>query len=98
MSRMKKRWLIATAAVVATLAAGVAFAQSATISGEVRRVDKEGGKVTLKHGGISEMKLSAMTMVFHVKDPAMLDRMKAGEKVRVDVAKVDGQYTITALK
>jgi len=96
---MKKRWLIATAAAVAaTLAAGVAFAQAATISGEVRRVDKEGGKVTLKHDGISEMKLSAMTMVFHVKDPAMLDRMKAGEKVRVDVSKIDGQYTITALK
>ena len=96
---MKKRWLIATAAAVAaTLAAGVAFAQAATISGEVRRVDKEGGKVTLKHDGISEMKLSAMTMVFHVKDPAILDRMKAGEKVRVDVSKIDGQYTITALK
>lgn len=95
---MKKRWLIVTAALAAALAAGVAFAQTATISGEVRRIDKEGGKVTLKHGGISELKLSAMTMVFRVSDPAMLDRMKAGEKVRVDVAKVDGQYTITAVK
>lgn len=95
---MKKRWLIATVAVVATLAASLAFAQTATVSGEVRRVDKEGGKVTLKHDGISELKLSAMTMVFRVSDPAMLERMKAGEKVRVDVSKVDGQYTITALK
>jgi Cu/Ag efflux protein CusF len=98
MSSMKKRWLIATAAVLATLAASMAFAQAATISGEVRRVDKEGGKVTLRHDGISELKLAAMTMVFRVSDPAMLDRMKAGEKVRVDVSKVDGQYTITALK
>lgn len=96
---MKKRWLIATAALAAALTAGVAFAQAAaTITGEVRRVDKEGGKVTLKHDGISEMKLSAMTMVFRVSDPAMLDRMKAGEKVRVDVSKIDGQYTITAVK
>ena len=39
-----------------------------------------------------------MTMVFQVKDPAMLEAVKAGDKVRFSADKVGGAYTITQLE
>ena len=48
---------------------------------EVRKVDKDAGKITLKHGPIANLDMPAMSMVFRAKDPAMLDKVKAGAKV-----------------
>ena len=50
--------------------------------GEVRKVDKENKKITLKHGVIKNLDMPGMTMVFGVKDAAMLDNLKAGDKVK----------------
>ena len=66
--------------------------------GEVRKVDKEAGKVTIKHGPLPNLEMPAMTMVFRVKDPAMLDRMKAGETIKFKADKVDGNFTVTELQ
>ncbi len=87
-----KRWI--TAAALATTAA-LAVAQSA--EGEVRKIDKAQGKITLKHGEIKSLEMPPMTMVFRVQDAAMLDRVAVGDKVRFDAAKVDGNYTVTAI-
>jgi Cu/Ag efflux protein CusF len=90
------RWMIATtlmfAAVFATFGAS---AQS--VDAEVRKVDKAQGKVTLKHGEIKKLDMPAMTMVFKVRDPKMLDGLNVGDKVKFDADKVGGQYTVTAL-
>jgi Cu/Ag efflux protein CusF len=88
---MKRFTLVAALA----LAAGLANAQP--VDAEVRKVDAAQGKVTLKHGEIKKLDMPPMTMVFRVANPAMLDGLKAGDKVRVEVDKVDGQYTVTAL-
>ena len=69
------------AALVATLSVA-AFAQTALAEGEVRKVDKVRGKITLKHGEIKNLEMSPMTMVFGVKDKAVLEQFKAGDKVR----------------
>jgi Cu/Ag efflux protein CusF len=82
-------------AVLLALAALAAQAQS--IDGEVRKIDKAQGKITLKHGEIKNLDMPPMTMVFRVKDPGMLERVAVGDKVRFDAAKVDGQYTVTAI-
>jgi Cu(I)/Ag(I) efflux system periplasmic protein CusF len=66
--------------------------------GEVRKVDKEAKKITLRHGAIEKLKMPAMTMVFQVKDPAMLDGIQAGDKVRFQADKVDGQYFVTQIE
>ena len=66
--------------------------------GEVRKVDKEGGKLTLRHGPIANLGMPNMTMVFRVKDPAMLDRVKAGDKVKFAAESVGGQLTVTRLE
>lgn len=66
--------------------------------GEVRKVDKEAGKITLKHGELKSLEMPPMTMVFQVQDKALLDKVKAGDKVRFAAAKISGQFTVTAIE
>jgi Cu(I)/Ag(I) efflux system protein CusF len=63
-------------------------------AGEVRKVDKSSGKVTIKHGPLDNLGMPAMTMVFRVKDPAMLDQMKEGDKINFVAEKVNGALTV----
>lgn len=65
---------------------------------EVRKVDVEGGKLTLKHGEIRSLQMPPMTMVFSVKDKAMLGKVKAGDKVRFRAVNEAGRYTVTDLQ
>lgn len=78
-------------------AAPAAAGQSMT-EGEVRKIDKEQGKITLKHGEIRNIDMPPMTMVFRVQDPAMLDRVKEGDKVGFTADKIGGQFTVTGLE
>ena len=66
--------------------------------GEVRRIDKEGKRITLKHGAIPNLEMSPMTMSFRVQDAALLERVSAGDKVRFAAEKVDGQITVTRIE
>lgn len=66
--------------------------------GEVRKVDKDSSKVTLKHGEIKSLDMPPMTMVFVVKDKAMLDSVKTGDKVRFKVVNDAGKFTVTELQ
>lgn len=65
--------------------------------GEVRKIDKEQGKLTLKHGPIAHLDMPAMTMVFKVADPKMLDKLKPGDKVKFAASSKDGAFTVTAI-
>ena len=64
---------------------------------EVRKVDKENSKITLKHGEIKNLEMPAMTMVFQVADTAMLDKVKAGDKVRFKAGKDGGKLVVTEI-
>lgn len=66
--------------------------------GEVRKVDKEGGKLTLKHADIKSLDMPAMTMVFVVKDKAMLDKLKAGDKIKFKAINDSGKFTVTEMQ
>ena len=72
-----------------------ATAASDLAQGEVKKVDKDAGKVTIKHGPLTTLDMPPMTMVFRVKDPAMLDKVKAGDKIRFKAEKVGGNFTVT---
>jgi Cu/Ag efflux protein CusF len=76
------------------------WAEDASVKGEVRKIDEAAGKITLKHGPIKnlDMQDETMTMVFRVKDPAMLKQMKAGDKVKFEADRVDGQITVTKIQ
>jgi Cu(I)/Ag(I) efflux system periplasmic protein CusF len=66
--------------------------------GEVRKVDKEAGKLTLRHGEIKSLDMPPMTMVFVVKDKAMLDKLKAGDKIRFKAVNDAGKFTVTEMQ
>ena len=88
-----------TAAVAAmALIGGSALAASHDSSGEVVKIDKSAGKITLKHAPIRKLDMDSMTMVFRVKDPTFLSTVKPGDKVQMTVERVDGVLTIVALQ
>lgn len=65
--------------------------------GEVRKVDKGAGKITIKHGPIANLDMPGMTMVFRANDPAILGHVKSGDKIRFAADKVSGAYTVTEI-
>jgi hypothetical protein len=74
-------------------------AASHLTEGEVRRVDKAAGKITLKHGEIRNLDMPPMTMVFGVTDKSFLDHVKAGDKVKFSAGKdAQGQYVVTGIE
>ena len=66
--------------------------------GEVRKIDKAQGKLTLRHGPLQNLDMPAMTMVFRVSDPKLLDSLKEGDKVRFSAEKINGAFTVTAIQ
>ena len=73
-------------------------AKAEMADGEVRKVDKAGKKITLKHGPIKNLDMQPMTMVFRVTDPAMLDKVKVGDKVRFVATNPGGKLTVTDIQ
>ena len=65
---------------------------------EVRKVDKAASKLTLKHGEIRNLDMPPMTMVFAVRDKAVLDTLKPGDKVKFKATKDGGTYTVTEIQ
>ena len=81
------------------LAATAMLAQAQTTTdGEVRKVDAAQKKITLKHGEIKNLDMPPMSMVFQVSDPALLAKVKAGDKVRFTADKINGAYTVTSIE
>lgn len=76
----------------------LAAAAADMTEGEVRKVDKGAKKVTIKHGEIKNLDMPPMTMVFQVKDAAMLDAVKAGDKIRFAVEKSATGYVVTDIQ
>jgi len=79
-------------------AAQPAQAMTEMVAGEVRKVDKDARKITLRHAEIRQLDMPAMTMVFQVKDPAMLDKVKAGDKVKFKAEGTSGALTVTEIE
>jgi Cu/Ag efflux protein CusF len=83
----------------ATSHASPAVASAAALSeGEIRKVDKDTKKLTIRHGPLENLDMPAMTMVFQVKDAAVLDRVKVGDKVKFTADRIGGAYTVTHLE
>lgn len=103
--------LAATAIVLSSFLSGHAFAAATAeptkmdmaespslTEGEVRKIDKELGKITLKHSDIKHLDMPGMTMVFLAKDKTMLDKVKVGDKVRFMVVDEGGKMTVTDIQ
>jgi Cu/Ag efflux protein CusF len=75
-----------------------ASATAPMTDGEVRKIDRSTGKLTLRHGRIENLDMPGMTMVFRVSDPALLEGLKEGDKLRFKAEMVAGAITITAME
>jgi len=107
---MKQKIVAALAIALATPVAAIAAeaqqlpaasdaASAASMSdGEVRKVDPDTKKITLRHGPIQSLGMPPMTMVFQVKDAAMLDQVKAGDKIKFNADKINGAYIVTRIE
>lgn len=78
--------------------ASAADSAASMTHGEVRKIDKEAKKITLKHGEITNLQMPGMTMVFQVKDAALLDKVKVGDKVKFSADKQGGAIVVTAIE
>ena len=95
---MKLRYL-AAAAVLGLALASAASADTHLVKGTVTKVDTSAQKLTIRHGPIKKFDMDdGMTMVFRVKDPAMLKQVKPGDDVRFDADRIDGAFTVIELE
>lgn len=90
------RIALAAALAVAACYTVPAQAQEASSSGEVRRIDVEAGKITIKHGAISALDLPAMTLVYLI-DRSLLADLKPGDQVKFTARRENGQYVVVAI-
>ena len=79
--------------------AGSTSAAAAELTdGEVRKIDTDNKKLTIKHGPLKNLDMPGMTMVFQVKDDSMLEKLQVGEKVRFQAEKIDGKIIVTRIE
>ena len=99
MSLLPNRRLATLALLLPSLMPLASWSQSDDkVAGEVRKVDRDNQKITIKHGELKSLDMPPMTMVFTVKDPALLEAAKPGDKVRCGVAREDGKFVVTAIE
>lgn len=109
--KLTKPLLATTTIALSSLFSGSVFAQTSPAphtmemsskpgltDGEVRKIDKETGKITIRHGEIKHLDMPPMTMVFVVKDKSLLDKVKAGDKLRFMAIHENGQMIVTELQ
>ena len=75
-----------------------AAAKTELADGEVKKIDSETGKITLRHGELKNLRRPGMTMAFRVQDAAMLEQVKVGDKVRFAADRVNGAITVVQLE
>ena len=89
---------LSAAAMAASHKAAVAETADSWTRAEVRKVDKDANKITLKHEAIPSLDMPPMTMVFVAKDAAMLEVVKTGDAVRFKAEKIGGAFTVTSIE
>jgi Cu/Ag efflux protein CusF len=78
---------------------GAAASTGVMADGEVRRVDKDAQKITIRHGPLPQLDMpQPMTMVYQVKDPALLERVKPGDKVKFEAEKTGGAFRLVRIE
>ena len=92
------RHYVASGSKQASVPANNAKTNMPMTAGEIRKVDKKAGKVTIKHGPIANLDMPAMTMAFRVKEVTILDQVKPGDKIKFAVDKVGGAYTVLRIE
>lgn len=83
---------------LAAFGAAASVLAAAPYEGEIRKVDKSAAKITIKHGPMAKLDMPPMTMVFQVKNKALLDAVKPGDRVRFDAERTGGAYVVIEIE
>ncbi len=96
---MRKHALTFALALAALAATPLPPALAQMVDGQVVKVDESAGKITIQHGPLKKFDMDeGMTMVWHVRDPAMLKQVTAGDKIKFEPDRVNGQFTVTKIE
>jgi Cu(I)/Ag(I) efflux system periplasmic protein CusF len=85
-------------ATAALFAFSVAASAQAVVAGEVKKVDKPAGRITLKHAEIKVFDMPSLTGAYKVQDPAMLDKVQVGDHVQFSLDRINSVFTITKIE
>ena len=66
--------------------------------GEIKKINRDSKKMTIKHGDIKSLDMPGMTMVFQIRDTSLLETFKAGDKVKFVIEKLDGAFVVTSMQ
>lgn len=96
---MTTKKLLIAGLVAAAVSAMSGLAQAETwTKAEVKAVDTEESKITLKHEPLAEFDMPAMTMVFRMVDPAKLEGLAEGDQIEFVAGNENGQMVVKDLK
>lgn len=90
--------LIALALFWTATVGNTVYAQTVPTKGEVIKIDESAGKITLRHEPITNLDMDSMTMVFRVKEPAMLKTVAVGDEVIFEADRVNGALTVMSIQ
>ena len=74
-----------------------AFAEN-FVRGVVEEITTEPQRLTIAHDAIPNLEMEAMTMVFRIADPAMLDDLAVGQEIEFEAERINGRLTVTTLR
>lgn len=94
----KTLFAAACALMVAVAATPSPLLAQALVNGQVTKVDQAAEKITIRHEAIKKFDMDGMTMVFRVQDAAMLRQVKAGDKIKFDLERINGQFAVTKIE
>lgn len=66
--------------------------------GQVLGVDRKGGEIAIRHGYLPELSMDAMSMYFHVANPALFDKVRKGDRVRFRAGMVEGKFAVIEIE
>jgi Cu/Ag efflux protein CusF len=92
------KFIAATALTLSAIGASYAGETAPMSEGEITKIDKDAGKLTIRHGELKNLGMMPMTMVFRARDAAMIEKATVGEKIRFVAERVDGALTVTQLE
>ena len=75
-----------------------AVSASHMADGEIKKINRDSKKMTIKHGDIKSLDMPGMTMVFQIRDTSLLETFKAGDKVKFVIEKLDGAFVVTSMQ
>jgi len=94
-----RRHTLMMAVALGTLSMTLPQALAQMVDGQVVKVDEAASKITIKHGPIKKFDMDeGMTMAWRAQDPAMLKQVKAGDKIKFEPDRVNGQFTVKRIE